>query len=144
MYGPRDHFDGNSHVIPSMIKKFQEAKTNGNKSVTLWGTGKAKREFIYVEDAANALIEAIEKYNSKDPLNIGSGNEITIKKLAETVSKVVDYRGEITWDTSKPDGRLRRAVDSSRAKKEIGLKTNVDLDSGLKRTIDWYLENKQK
>lgn len=142
LYGPGDNFNPrSSHVIPALIKKFANAKVQNNKEVVVWGTGKATREFLYVEDAADGIILATERYNKADPVNLGSSYEISIKDLSEKIRKILDYSGKITWDRSKPDGQPRRKLDTSRALKEFNFKSSTDFDSGLKRTIDWYLEN---
>ncbi|MCG2723826.1 MAG: GDP-L-fucose synthase [Nanoarchaeota archaeon] len=142
MYGPNDDFNlESSHVIPALIRKFFEAKQNGLKSVVLWGTGNASREFLYVEDGAKAIMLAAEQYNSSAPVNIGSGTEITIKDLAHKIAGLVGYKGEITWDASKPDGQPRRYLDVSRAKKEFGFSAETDFNEGLKKTIEWYYKN---
>ena len=142
LYGPRDNFHPEySHVIPALIKKILDAKESGEDHVTLWGTGKPTREFLYVEDAAEGIILAAEKYNKKDPVNLGSGWEISIKDLAELLLELIGFNGEIRWDTSKPDGQPKRRLDVSRAQYEFGFKAKVDLKEGLKRTIDWYKAN---
>jgi GDP-L-fucose synthase len=142
LYGPRDNFHPeHSHVIPALIRKIFEAKEAGEKSITLWGTGKATREFLYVEDAAEGIILATEKYDKSDPVNLGSGSEISIKDLAELISELAGFDGEIRWDTSKPDGQPRRSLDVSKAEKEFGFKAKVNLREGLKRTIEWYKAN---
>jgi len=139
LYGPRDNFDPEvSHVIPALIRKFVDAVLNDQKEVVVWGTGKATREFLYVEDAAEGIILATEKYNKSDPINLGSGSEISIKDLAELISELAGFDGEIRWDTSKPDGQPRRLLDVSKAEREFGFKSKVNLREGLKRTIDWY------
>ncbi|RMD84101.1 MAG: GDP-L-fucose synthase [Candidatus Dadabacteria bacterium] len=142
LYGPEDNFDlETSHVIPAMIRKFHNAKTNGEREVVLWGDGSPSREFLYVEDAARAIRLAAERYESAEPINIGAGREITMKKLAETIKKVVGYTGEIRWDTSKPNGQPRRCLDVTKAEKEIGFKANVLLPMGLEETYKWFVEN---
>jgi|TARA_B100001971_G_C18260826_1_gene586704 GDP-L-fucose synthase len=141
LYGPKDNFDPEqSHVIAAMIKKFYDASNSG-QDVALWGTGKVSREFLYVEDAAEGIISATEQYNKPDPVNLGNDSEITIKKLAEIISNVIGYKGKIIWDSSKPDGQPRRRLDINRAKKEFGWSPQVDIISGLKKTIDWYRQN---
>lgn len=143
LYGPGDKFDlKSSHVIPALIRKFVEAKNEGKKEVVLWGTGSATREFLYVEDAAEGIILAAEKYNSSEPVNIGAEFEISIKDLAEKIKKITGYGGKIVWDKSYPDGQPRRKVSISRAKKEFGFKVNTKFEDGLKKTIDWYIKNK--
>lgn len=139
LYGPRDHFDLEySHVIPVLIRRFEEAKQAGAKSVTLWGTGEASREFLYVEDAAEAVILATERYNKSDPVNVGTGKEIKIRDLAVLIAKYIGYEGEILYDKSKPDGQPSRCLEVSKAFTEFGFSASVDLKEGLKRTIDWY------
>jgi GDP-L-fucose synthase len=143
LYGPRDNFDPErSHVIPALIKKMVDAKLERKNEVVVWGTGKASREFLYVEDAAEGIILATEKYNKADPLNLGSGKEITIKELVYLIAKLTEYRGKIVWDTSKPDGQPRRYLETSKAKKEFGFEAKTDFAEGLKRTIDWYLSTR--
>lgn len=142
LYGPRDNFHPeDSHVIPALIRKIFEAKESGESCITLWGTGKPTREFLYVEDAAAGIILATEKYNKGEPVNLGSGWEISIKDLAELLLELIGFDGEMRWDTSKPDGQPRRLLDVSRAEKEFGFKSEVNLRDGLKRTIDWYKAN---
>lgn len=142
LYGPRDNFNpDSSHVIPALIKKFTEAVRDGEDVVEVWGTGSASREFLYVDDAARAIVLAAEKYNKPDPVNIGAGNEISIKKLVEIIAKYTDFKGKIHWDTSKPDGQPRRGLDVSRAEREFGFRALISFEEGLKQTIEWYLEN---
>lgn len=139
LYGPGDKFDPDqSHVIPALIKKIIEAKGTNVSEVSVWGSGKATREFLYVEDAADAIILASQKYDKPDPVNIGSGQEISIKDLATLICELVGYKGKIAWDTSKPDGQPRRLLDVTRAKKEFGFKANTKFRAGLKETIYWY------
>jgi len=143
LYGPEDDFNPKtSHVIPALIRKFSEAKQNNCNEVTLWGTGNASREFLYVEDAAEGIVFAAEKYNKSDPINLGNGMEISIKELTGKISKIIGFNGKIIWDSSKPDGQPRRCLDVSKAEKEFGFKAKTSFDSGLKRTIDWYLSTK--
>jgi len=142
LYGPGDNFNPeSSHVIPALIKKFSDATESGDKEVEVWGTGKASREFLYVDDAADAIILATEKYNDPDPINIGSFMEIKIKDLAEKIAKYTGFKGKIKWDSSKPDGQPRRKLDTSKAKKEFGFESKTDFDVGLKNTIKWYMED---
>jgi GDP-L-fucose synthase len=142
LYGPGDNFDlESSHVIPAMIRRFMEAKQSGAERVTLWGSGTPTREFLYVDDAARAIALASERYDEPDPVNIGSGKEISIRDLASTVSELVGYEGEIEWDPSKPDGQPRRRLDVSRAKERFGFEASVPFREGLRRTIDWYAAN---
>ncbi len=141
MYGPQDNFDPNSsHVIPALIKKFVEAKRNNDKEVIVWGTGTPTREFLYVEDAARALILAAERYNKSDPVNIGSGFEISIKELSTLITKIIDFKGKVIFDISKPDGQPRRKLDTSKATREFGFTAEVNFKEGLSHTIDWYIK----
>ena len=143
MYGPYDDFNlETSHVIPALIRKFTEAVENNKKEVEVWGTGKASREFLYVEDAAEGIILAAEKYNKPEPVNIGTGFEIKIKDLVEVIAEIAGFEGEIKWDTSKPDGQPRRCLDVSKAKKEFGFEAKVDFREGLEKTIEWYKTKK--
>lgn len=145
LYGPRDNFNlETSHVIPALIRKFVEAKLSGAREVTLWGDGSPTREFFYAGDAAEGILMAAEKYNDSEPVNLGAGMEISIKDLAELVKSKTGYEGEIVWDTSKPNGQPRRMLDVSRAKEYFGFKAQMPFDEGLQRTIDWYLENRDK
>ncbi len=142
LYGPNDNFDPNtSHVIPALIKKFVEAKINGDDAVTVWGTGRASREFLYVEDAAEGIMMAAEHYNGNEPVNLGAGFEITIKDLAEQIRKIVKFDGRIIFDTEKPDGQPRRCLDTTRAKKYFGFTAKTPFDVGLTKTIEWYINN---
>ncbi len=142
LYGPGDNFEpGSSHVIPALIKKFVEAKDRGENSVTVWGTGKATREFCYVEDAAKGIVLATEKYDKSEPVNIGAGFEISIKDLAEKIKNLTGYKGDIVWDSTKPDGQPRRMLDTTRAEEEFGYKSSTQFDQGLKETIEWYQKN---
>ena len=139
LYGPRDNFDPQtSHVIPGLIRKLLEAKARAEPTVTCWGTGSASREFLYVEDAAEAIVLAAEHYNKPDPVNIGSGHEITIRDLAELLSKLTGFEGELMWDTTQPDGQPRRRLDISRAEHEFGFLAKTSLVEGLRHTIGWY------
>jgi len=141
LYGPGDNFDPEfSHVIPALIKKIFDAKESGEDYITVWGTGKATREFLYVEDAAEGIILAAERYDKGDPVNLGSGFEISIKDLVELIAEIAGFDGEIRWDTSKPDGQPRRCLDVSRAREEFGFKAKVGFREGLERTVRWYRE----
>ena len=143
LYGPRDNFDlESSHVIPALIRKFMEAEANQRKEVTVWGTGKISREFLYVDDAAEGIILAAERYNKGGPVNLGTGREVTINNLVNTIARLTKFSGKMKWDTSKPDGQPRRMLDTSKAFEEFGFKARVDLEDGLKRTIDWYRKSK--
>ena len=139
LYGPRDNFDPeHSHVISALIKKMFDAKESDRDYIEVWGTGKATREFLYVEDAAEGIILAAEKYNKSEPVNLGSGFEISIKDLVELIAEIAGFDGEIRWDTSKPDGQPKRCLDVSRAKKEFGFEAKVDFREGLEKTIEWF------
>lgn len=139
LYGPGDNFNpGSSHVIPALIKKCVEAVKTGAKEITVWGTGKATREFLYVQDCAEAIVLAAEKYNSPEPVNIGAGFEISIKDLSGLIAGLTGFRGNLVWDASKPDGQPRRMLDTSRAAKEFGFKASTGFEEGLKKTIEWY------
>jgi len=139
LYGPRDNFDlETSHVIPAIIRKCVEAKRRGKGEITVWGTGKPTREFLYVEDAVEGILLAAEKYNKPDPVNLGTDFEISISELIELIAKLTNFSGKIIWDTSKPDGQPRRYLDTSRAEKEFGFKAITSLEGGLKRTIEWF------
>jgi GDP-L-fucose synthase len=127
-----------SHVVPALIRKFSDAVGEGKKEVVVWGTGNVSREFLYVEDAAEGIVLATEKYDKPDPINLGTGKEITIKELANLVAKLTGFNGKIIWDNSKPNGQPRRCLDTSRAKREFMFEARTDLISGLKKTIDWY------
>lgn len=142
LYGPNDNFNPNtSHVIPALIKKFVDAKQLGNKTVKTWGSGKATREFIFVDDAAEGIIKATEIYNETQPINIGTGSEVSIKDLVEEISNIVGYEGEIIWDISKPEGQPRRCLDISKAKEKFGFIALTTLYDGLQKTADWYKQN---
>ncbi|MCX5713254.1 MAG: GDP-L-fucose synthase [Candidatus Omnitrophica bacterium] len=142
LYGPGDNFDPeSSHVIPALIKKFYEAVDKGSGEVAVWGTGKATREFLYVEDCAEAIILATEKYNKPDPVNIGAGFEVSIKKLTKLIVQLSGFKGKVIWDTTKPDGQPRRFLDTSKAAKEFGFRAKVSFEEGLKKTVDWYRTN---
>lgn len=144
LYGPGDNFDPeSSHVIPALIKKVFDAKDKKEKRIVVWGTGKATREFLYVEDAAEGIILAAEKYDKAAPVNLGAEFEISIKSLVELICELTGFDGEIEWDTSKPDGQLRRCLDTSRAELEFGFKAKTDFREGLKRTIEWYRSNRE-
>jgi GDP-L-fucose synthase len=145
LYGPKDNFDPNtSHVIPALIKKIYDAKVSGKSEIELWGDGSPSRDFLYVDDASRAAILAAEKYEKSEPINIGSGKEITIKELAELVRKLMGAENiAIKWNIEKPGGQPRRCLDIQKSKKEMGFMPMVSIEEGLKRTIDWY-ENKQE
>ncbi len=141
LYGPNDNFDlETSHVIPALIRKCLEAKARGDDHIVAWGTGSASREFLYVDDAAEGILMATEHYDNPDPINLGAAREITIKELLELIVELTEFDGEIVWDSSKPDGQPRRALDVSKAEKEFGFVSQMDFREGLRRTIDWYIE----
>lgn len=144
LYGPRDDFDlQSSHVIPAIIRKCVEARERGDDSITAWGTGEPTREFLYVKDAAEGILDATEEYNRSEPVNLGSGTEISIRELVEAIADVTGFEGEIEWDTSKPDGQMRRCLDTSRAKKYFDWEATTDFETGLESTAEWF-ENKSK
>jgi GDP-L-fucose synthase len=145
LYGPGDNFNPeSSHVIPAMIRKFIEAQDAGADEVVMWGDGSPTREFIYVEDAAEGIVLASETFNDPQPVNLGSGYEISIKDLADLIGRLTGFSGHIVWDTSKPNGQPRRALDTSRAQKYFGFKARTNFESGLQKTIDWYRANRSK
>ncbi len=142
LYGPRDNFDlETSHVIPALIRKCVQARQSGQSHITAWGTGRPTREFLYVEDAAEAIVRAAEVYEKAEPVNLGSGEEISIRDLVMLIKELVGYEGEIIWDESKPDGQPRRTLDTSRAWREFGWRARTSLREGLRRTIQWYLDH---
>jgi GDP-L-fucose synthase len=144
LYGPRDNFNlETSHVIPALIRKCLEAKERRDPQVVLWGDGTPTREFLYVEDAAEGILLAAEHYNDSQPVNLGSGQEISIKNLAGLIARLTGFQGELVWDTSKPNGQPRRALDVSRAEKFFGFRARVPFEEGLRRTIAWYQENRK-
>jgi len=143
LYGPRDNFDlETSHVIPAIIRKCIEAKDARRSSIAVWGTGVATREFLYVEDAADAILLAAEHYDASAPVNVGSGTEISITDLVRAIARAVDVEVEVTWDRSKPDGQPRRCLDTSKAERLFGFRAHTPLDDGLRRTVDWYAANR--
>jgi len=140
LYGPRDNFNPEtSHVIPALLRRFIEAKNASAPKIAAWGTGMPTREFLYVEDAAEGVLLAAERYDKSEPVNLGSSFEISIRNLVERIQALVGYKGEVVWDASKPDGQPRRKLDVRRAEKEFGFKAGVGFEDGLKRTLDWYL-----
>jgi len=144
LYGPGDNFDPrSSHVIPALIRKCVEAKENGDDHIVVWGDGSPTREFIYVTDAARGIALATERFNKSIPVNIGSGFEISIRDLVEKIAKMTGFEGDLVWDTTKPNGQPRRALDTSRAKNEFGFEAHTDFDEGLQKTVDWYLEHRK-
>jgi GDP-L-fucose synthase len=143
LYGPGDNFDPEtSHVISALIRKCQEAVEGGQDEVVVWGTGQASREFLYVEDAAEAIVLASEHYDDPEPVNLGSGREISIKELVELIAELTGFRGRLVWDTTKPDGQPRRCLDTSRAEQAFGFRARTDFREGLQRTIAWYQQHR--
>ncbi|MGI6740978.1 MAG: GDP-L-fucose synthase family protein [Brevefilum sp.] len=141
LYGPGDNFDPrSSHVIPALIRKCIEARAQGVDHIEVWGDGSPTREFIYAEDAARGIALATERYNKSDPVNLGSGFEISIKDLVQMIARMTGFEGELVWDTTKPNGQPRRALDTSRAKQEFDFEARTDFEEGLQKTIDWYLQ----
>ena|SRR5881409_121239 len=139
LYGPRDNFDlQTSHVIPALIRKCLEAKRRDASNIEVWGDGSPTREFLYVEDAAEGICLAAERYDSSEPVNLGSGMEISIKDLVHTIKRMTGFTGEIIWDTTKPNGQPRRSLDTSRAEKHFGFRAKTSFEEGLRRTIEWY------
>jgi GDP-L-fucose synthase len=139
LYGPGDNFDPkSSHVIPALIKKCVDAMKSGEDEIVVWGTGKATREFFYVEDAANAIIRATESYNKSEPVNIGAGFEISIRDLVDLIAELTGFRGKVVWDGGKPDGQPRRMLDTTRALEEFGFRAKTGFREGLQKTIEWY------
>lgn len=144
LYGPRDNFNlQSSHVIPALIRKCIQAQEDGT-AVTVWGDGSPTREFLYVEDAAEGILQATEKYNQSDPVNLGSGEEISIKALVEKIAELTGFTGELVWDTSKPNGQPRRALNTDKAAELFGFRAQVQFEEGLKRTVRWYRENREE
>ena len=145
LYGPGDKFNAEvSHVIPALIKKCVEAIERGDDEIIVWGTGSATREFLYVNDAAEAILLAAELYDDPDPVNLGSGREVPIKELAETIARLAGFTGRLEWDASKPDGQPRRGLDTTRAEKEFGFTAKTSLEDGLATTIDWYVAHRKQ
>jgi GDP-L-fucose synthase len=143
LYGPHDNFDPkSSHVMPALIKKFLEAKESNAEEVIVWGTGSPTREFLYVEDAAKAIVMATKNYNGGEPINLGSSFEISIAELSHTIGDIVKYQGKITFDITKPDGQPRRKIDTTKAKEEFGFRSQTTFKKGLKKTIEWYKKNR--
>ena len=142
LYGPRDNFDlETSHVIPALIRKMLEAQERGENEIVLWGDGSPTREFLFVEDAAEGILLAAEHYDGFEPVNLGSGEEISIRQLAELVAEVTDFAGDLTWDTAKPNGQPRRKLDTSRAEERFGFRARTPLREGIARTVAWYREH---
>ena len=145
LYGPRDNFNlASSHVIPALIRKSIEAQERGDREMVAWGDGSPTREFLYVEDAADGLLTATESYNASDPVNLGSGYEISIKDLTEMIIRLTGFEGNLTWDVSKPNGQPRRGLDVSRAKERFGWQAQMPFEEGMRRTIEWFRTNRDK
>lgn len=141
LYGPGDSIDPlTSHVIPALIRKCEEARLAGKPSITCWGTGRASRDFLYVDDCADAILAATERYDSPEPVNVGAGNETTIRDLVELIAQITEFTGEIRWDTSKPDGQPRRVLETSLAWQQFGFRARTPFDQGLRATVDWFRE----
>jgi GDP-L-fucose synthase len=145
LYGPGDNFDlQSSHVIPAMIRKFVEAKERGDAKVVLWGDGSPTREFLYAEDAAEGIVVAASRYNGPDPVNLGSGKEISIRGLAEMIRRLIGYAGDVEWDNTKPNGQPRRLLDVSRAAREFGFQARTSFADGIAKTIAWYARHRNR
>ncbi|MFM8721909.1 MAG: GDP-L-fucose synthase family protein, partial [Acidimicrobiaceae bacterium] len=145
LFGPGDKFHPDvSHVIPALIKKCVEAKEQNLEKIDVWGTGSASRDYLYVKDAARAILLASEMHESTEPLNLGNNREITIRETAETIARIVGFTGELVWDSSRPDGQPRRRVDASRAERELGWHASTDFEDGLRETVKWFLANRQE
>jgi GDP-L-fucose synthase len=145
LYGPGDKFHpAVSHVIPALIKKFVDAKESGDDEVEIWGTGGASREFLYVDDAARGIVAAAEHYDGPEPVNLGSGREILIRDLASMIADIAEFTGALRWDPTQPDGQPRRQLDCSRAAELFGFQAETSFDEGLRRTVDWYLANREE
>ena len=145
LYGPGDNFDpSSSHVIPALIKKCIDARDAGEPAIEVWGSGSASREFLYVEDAADGIVLAADRYDGEEPVNLGVGREITIRELVELIARVTRFEGAIRWDSTKPDGQPRRALDASRARDAFGFVARTSFDDGLRATVDWYEGNRAR
>jgi GDP-L-fucose synthase len=143
LYGPRDNFDpASSHVIPALIRKCIEAVESASDVVDVWGTGNASREFLYVDDCADGIVKATERYHSTEPVNLGSGHEISIRELVTLIANATGFGGEIRWDATKPDGQPRRSLDTTRAAREFGFRATTSFDEGLRATVDWYRQHR--
>ena len=145
LYGPGDNFDlQTSHVIPALIRKSIEAQERGEDQIVVWGDGSPTREFLYVEDAAEGILLAAEHYNDSQPVNLGSGHEISIKDLVTTITRLTGFEGQLVWDASKPNGQPRRVLDTTKAEEYFGFRAKIDFEAGLRKTIDWYRENREQ
>ncbi|MGL6139880.1 MAG: NAD-dependent epimerase/dehydratase family protein, partial [Planktothrix sp.] len=142
LYGPEDNFDPkSSHVIPALVRKVYEAQKRGDKTLPVWGDGSPTREFLYSTDAARGIVMATQSYNEPDPVNLGTNHEVTIKDLVETICELMEFQGEIVWETDKPNGQPRRCLDTTRAKEKFGFMAEVGFKEGLKNTIEWYRQH---
>ena len=145
LYGPRDNFDlHSSHVIPALIRKCVEAKERGDDHIVVWGTGAATREFLYADDCAEGILMAAERYDSTEPVNLGAGEEISIRDLVSIIVRLTGFEGRVVWDSSKPDGQPRRKLDTTRAYETFGFRATTPFEEGLKKTIDWYVAHRQQ
>ena len=145
LYGPRDNFDlQTSHIIPAIIRKCVEAKERGEPQVVAWGSGNVSREFLYVEDCARGLVLALERYDGSAPVNLGSGREVTIRQAVEMIARLSGFEGKVVWDSTRPDGQPRRCLDVRRAKELFGFEAKMDLEQGLRDTIDWFIRNRHE
>jgi GDP-L-fucose synthase len=145
LYGPRDNFHlHTSHIIPAIIRKCVEAKQRGDSEIVAWGTGNVTREFLYVEDCAEGLVSALERYDSSEPLNLGNGREVTIREAIETIARLVGFGGRIVWDATKPDGQPRRCLDVSRAKEILGFEARTTFEEGLAKTMQWFAQHRDE
>jgi GDP-L-fucose synthase len=145
LYGPRDNFNlHTSHIIPAIVRKCVEATERGDREIVAWGTGNVSREFLYVEDCATGLIAAMERYDSPEPMNLGSGREVTIRQAIEKIAELTSFTGQITWDATKPDGQPRRCLDVSRARDAIGFAAQTPFEEGLRKTIDWFVAHRDQ
>jgi GDP-L-fucose synthase len=145
LYGPGDNFNlESSHVIPALIRKCVEARLRGEAEIVVWGDGSPTREFLYVEDAAEGILLGAERYDGDLPINLGSGQEISIRRLAELIVEMTGFKGRLTWDTSRPNGQPRRALDVSRAEELLGFRASTPFEEGLRRTIAWYEQNRER
>ena len=139
LYGPGDKFhESVSHVIPALIKKCVEATERGDDKISVWGTGSASRDYLFADDAADAILLAAQLRTTAEPLNLGNNREVTIRETAETIARIVGFKGSLVWDPTRPDGQPRRRVDASRAERELGWHSNTDFEDGLRQTVDWY------
>ncbi len=144
LYGPRDNFDlESSHVIPALVRKCIEAKERRDRSIEVWGSGEPTREFLYVDDAAEGILLATERHDASDPVNLGSGMEISIRDLAQLIARLAEFEGEIVWDTTKPDGQPRRSLDTTKAERLFGFRARTPFEEGLRRTIEWYKSQRE-